>query len=208
MRLLSHSEHPSHYLLLQKLTGKDAALRTANHIRVANLPPLTTTKELRKILQQNGLKEIQDGVYWSPSRHPILNVMKLVALLYKRFRPTDEALIALHSPTHLESHLSELSKLDIYGAKLKAQAYIPREGWDLTSGRRSRGHKGRKEAAERGIWNGDGPNAGIRGLSVERVVTVWGFPGKATVDAVEKFLEGFKISRTKDGEAMIYKFPL
>ncbi|KAH6918947.1 hypothetical protein BKA70DRAFT_1214714 [Coprinopsis sp. MPI-PUGE-AT-0042] len=167
------------------------AFRAANHIRIANLPPLTTTKELKKILQQNGLKEVEN-----------------VALLYKRFKATDEALIALGCSSHLESNLSTLNKLDIYGAKLKAQPYTPQEGWDLTSGRRSRGHKGRKEAAERGVWNGDGPNAGIRGLNIERAVTIWGFPGKATVDAVEKFLEAFKISRTKDGEAMIYKFPL
>ena len=139
----------------------------------------------------------------------MLNVHRIpVALVYKRFRPTDEALIALESPDYLESHLAKITRLELYGAKLKAQAYIPQDGWDLTRGRRSRGHKGRKEAAERGVWNGDGPNAGIKGLSIDKVVTLWGFPGKATVEAVEKFLQEFKVSRTKEGEAMIYKFPL
>ena len=45
-------------------------------------------------------------------------------------------------------------------------------------------------------------------MSIDKVVTLWGFPGKATVEAVEKFLQEFKVSRTKEGEAMIYKFPL
>ncbi|EAU88207.2 hypothetical protein CC1G_03879 [Coprinopsis cinerea okayama7 len=135
----------------------------------------------------------------------------LFAILYKRFRPTNEALIAFKSPSSLQNYLDIINRLEFYGMKIKAQPEIPGSGSDLTRLSRSRGHRGRKEAAERGVWDGDGPNAGVRGLNIGRAVTIWGFPGKATVSAVEKFMENYAVSRAKVGdtdEAMIYKFPL
>ncbi|TFK27416.1 hypothetical protein FA15DRAFT_586478, partial [Coprinopsis marcescibilis] len=128
-----------------------------------------------------------------------------VALLYKRFRPTREAVIAFNSLDNMTKNLRILNQLDLSGIRVKAIPIVADEDWDLFLTKRSRGHKGRKEAAERGSWNGDGPNAGIRGLNPERTVTMWGFPGKATAEAVEKFLDGYDISRSGDGEAMIYK---
>lgn len=131
-----------------------------------------------------------------------------VATLYKRYQPTDRALVALASPNHLHEAMLLFRKgLEIAGIDVSVERVIPPEPWDLSQ-RRSRGHQGRKEAAARGALDGNGPWAGLGGwATAQKSVILAGFPGTSTIPLVETFLEGFAVAESKE-EKMIYKVPL
>lgn len=100
-----------------------------------------------------------------------------------------------------------LKQFDIAGMEVGVERVIPLHDWDL-SVRRSRGHQGRKEAASRGIMDGNGPWAGLGGwTTAQKAVVLMGFPGTTNVSYVEKFLEGYNVGQAKE-EKMIYKIPL
>lgn len=64
---------------------------------------------------------------------------------------------------------------------------------------RTRGVEGRREAAERGIIDGDGPGGGITGSG--RNVSIAGLPGKMTPEGVKAWLKSFKLAgSTTDGK--------
>ena len=71
---------------------------------------------------------------------------------------------------------------------------------------RSRGLRGKEQAALRGALNGNGPHAGMSNL--ERTVTIWGLAGKATPRALAEVLQGFDVSESAKGRMNIIKIPL
>lgn len=152
---------------------------------------------------------ILDPLVNTPNQTPV----NAVATLYKRFRPTDSAIVALASPNHLNEAMILLRKspLDITGIDVHPPfPIIPPPQFDLhlLAQKRSRGHQGRKEASLRGVMDGTGPWAGLGGgKTAEKAVVLAGFPGTTPVGAVEKFLEGYEVAQSKE-EKMVYKIAL
>lgn len=69
-----------------------------------------------------------------------------------------------------------------------------------------RGARGREEAAQRGLFTGNGPNAGIS--NGEKKVTLWGLPGKIEGEGVQNLAKGFKIVGAEAGKPEIVKIAL
>lgn len=97
--------------------------------------------------------------------------------------------------------MRKLDSVSIAGTPLKATPRLLDDA-DIQPPR-SRGAKGREEAATRGALKGDGPHAGIP--NGERTVTIWGFPGKTESAAVEFIVKDFDLARSSDGKANVYK---
>jgi len=159
-------------------------LKYGKHIELGNVPLTATADDVRRLVDRAGLKGVQD-----------------VALMFNHFRPTGTALISLTRPDYLKENLNLLDSASMARTPLKAK---PRLLDDVDAALpRTRGERGREEASERGAINGNGPHGGIS--NGEKTVTLWGFPGKTEVPAVETILRNFKISRTKDGKGGVYK---
>ena len=139
--------------------------------------------------------------------------MNPVATLYKRFRPTNSAIVALASPNHLNEAmvLFRKSPLDIIGIDVYPPFPVmppPEYDLHLLSQKRNRGHQGRKEASLRGAMDGTGPWAGLGGGKMaEKAVVLAGFPGTTPLSAVESFLRSYGVGESKE-EKMIYKVSL
>ena len=71
---------------------------------------------------------------------------------------------------------------------------------------RTRGVRGRADAAERGIITGDGPGGGITGG--KRTVVIAGLPGKMTAAAVKEWLKSFKLAEANTEEKEIAQVEL
>jgi hypothetical protein len=61
---------------------------------------------------------------------------------------------------------------------------------------RTRGFKGRAEAATRGVITGNGPYGGI--LNSAKNVVMWGFPGKMLPLGVKDFLKRFSLDNSRE----------
>ena len=71
---------------------------------------------------------------------------------------------------------------------------------------RTRGQKGRMEAAERGIVLGNGPSGGI--TSNGKAVTITGLPGKMDATAVKDWLRSFKLAGNEENAKEIVQIEL
>lgn len=71
---------------------------------------------------------------------------------------------------------------------------------------RTRGPKGRMEAAERGIIPGTGPDTGIPHQG--RCVVMYGLPGQLTVETLRAFLKSFKLAGMENGQKEVIKVEL
>ncbi|KIL68603.1 hypothetical protein M378DRAFT_158426 [Amanita muscaria Koide BX008] len=166
---------------------RKSALKYGKHIEISQIPPTATTADIRRTIDRTKLQGVKD-----------------VALVFNHFRPTGTALISLTRPEYLKNNLKMLGSASIASKLLK---FEPRLLDDAdTALPRSRGAKGREEAATRGAMKGNGAHAGI--TNGERTVTIWGFPGKTDVPAVEFILRSFDLARNKDGKASAYKVML
>lgn len=67
---------------------------------------------------------------------------------------------------------------------------------------RTRGVKGRLEAAERGLYTGNGPN-GMSGRG--KGVVLYGLPGKLTPGGLHTYLRNFKLASAEAGQHEIVK---
>ena len=74
--------------------------------------------------------------------------------------------------------------------------------WNITW-HRTRGVKGRLEAAERGLISGNGPDG--TSTSHGRGVVIYGLPGKLTPEALRPYLKDFKLVATEVGHKEIIK---
>jgi hypothetical protein len=84
---------------------------------------------------------------------------------------------------------------------IKAQSSSPPKFGGLPT--RTRGSKGRAEARERGLMNGDGPHAGIRGSG--RNVVVWGLPSKLSEETFRALLKNYKLAGSEGGKQEVFK---
>ncbi|KAF8061588.1 hypothetical protein FPV67DRAFT_286852 [Lyophyllum atratum] len=125
------------------------------HINLAGVPHLTTPGDIRRAIAGK-LQGVAD-----------------VEMHYFRFRPSGRALITLTRHEFLRDNLRALEKLTLCGIPIKAYPANSREGGSLP---RSRGSKGRAEAAGRGVINGTGPQGNFP--NVERNCSYLGFAWK------------------------------
>lgn len=68
---------------------------------------------------------------------------------------------------------------------------------------RTRGVKGRLEAAERGLFTGNGPNGMSTGQG--KGVVIYGLPGKLTPGGLRTYLRNFKLASAEAGQQEIVK---
>ncbi|GBE81919.1 hypothetical protein BKA93DRAFT_819367 [Sparassis latifolia] len=123
-----------------------------------------------------------------------------VSIDYFRLLPTQKAFIELHSPLYLQSSLKNLKNAVVGGSQIYS---YPSQ--DPTGGRpdRTRGIKGRAEAAERGIITGNGPAGGL--TSQGKNVVMSGLPGRMTAEALREFLKGYKLAGSEGGKKEVVK---
>ncbi|KAG5639524.1 hypothetical protein H0H81_000669 [Sphagnurus paluster] len=154
-------------------------------ITLTGVPTLTAPGDIRRAVGEK-LKGLED-----------------IQIDYNRFQPTGRAFITCTRPEFQRDNLRALEKLTLCGLPVRANPSL-----DLsTEGRpRTRGNKGRAEAAARGAIRGTGPKGNFP--NTERNVLLWGLPGKMEASEVEKlFLQDFKLARTK-GQPTIVKVPI
>ena len=68
---------------------------------------------------------------------------------------------------------------------------------------RSRGIKGRENAANRGAVTGSGPDAGVREHG--KNVVIWGLPGRLSPEGLKEYLKGFRLAGSTNDEPDIIK---
>lgn len=123
----------------------------------------------------------------------------LVAMDYKAFKPTGDAIITLRNPNSVEDALVALKHFSMCGIQIPSSRAIVED----TRPQRGRGIRGRIEAEDNGAMHGNGPHAGLLGSGTN--VYIAGFPGKTWRSVVEATLRDFDLVRTKTGEALIHR---
>ncbi|GJJ12141.1 hypothetical protein Clacol_006382 [Clathrus columnatus] len=142
-------------------------LKTTNSIIVLrDLPRTALVSDVRRLLVKQKVENVQN-----------------VHRGYYRFQRNGNAYITMSVPSQTDMVVKQLEKAQMSGYSVNVTSTSQLE--NVT--RRSRGNKGRQEAANRGIITGTGPDAGIteRGKGV----VIWGLPGSWSEDAVRGFLE-------------------
>jgi hypothetical protein len=115
---------------------------------------------------------------------------------YDRFRPNGTAYLSLSSPNSMLRNLRMLNKATLSSLPLRATA-VP----SPFSAGRTRGAVGRKEAADKGLVNGNGPNGGTSGNG--KNVVMWGLPGKLPPDGLRNYLRAFRLSDVSGQESIV-----
>ena len=119
-----------------------------------------------------------------------------VSMDYDRFRPTGTAYLSLSSPGSMARNLRLLNKATISSLSLHATA-TP----NPFSVGRTRGSLGRREAVDKGLIDGNGPNGGTSGNG--KNVIIWGLPGKLPPDGLRNYLRAFRLSDTSGQESIV-----
>ncbi|KAG5647204.1 hypothetical protein DXG03_001163 [Asterophora parasitica] len=153
------------------------------HITLTGVPNLTTPADIRRAVAKK------------------LQGVENVEIDYNRFRPSGRALITLTRPEYLRDNLRELQKFTLCGIPVRSNGVHISDG--VAERPRSRGNKGRAQAAERGAITGNGlhghfPNA-------HRNVVMWGLPGRLEPKDLENALHDFKLAKSQKGEMTIVK---
>lgn len=156
-----------------------------NHVLLVDLPRTALPADVRRLCAKQRFDHVSK-----------------VALDYYRFSPTGRAWVTISDANHTEAAVKVLKNCNIGGAMIKAHAAEP------VSERpsRTRGPKGRMEAAERGIIPGTGPDTGIPHQG--RCVVMYGLPGQLTVETLRAFLKSFKLAGMENGQKEVIKVEL
>lgn len=114
----------------------------------------------------------------------------LVDIDYRRFVPTGTAWVTLTGNEFVRRAAQNLDGAVLAGHTVSAAP--AEDGIDSEIRPRTRGARGREEAAERGLVMGDGPSGGITGSG--KNVVLYGLPGKMTAEAAGYYLKAFKLA--------------
>lgn len=131
------------------------------------------------------------------SLEPDASPFILVYMRYDRFRPTGTAYLVLSAPNSVTRNLRALNTATMTSLPLRATA-VPNPLPIV----RTRGFAGRREAADKGLVHGTGPNGGTSGNG--RNVIMWGLPGKLPPDGLKNYLRAFRLS-DESGQEIIVK---
>ena len=121
-----------------------------------------------------------------------------MAVNYSRFRPNGSATLSFTRPEFVPAAVKTLDKHIVGGKSIRAE---PSE--EIPQLPRTRGAKGVLEAAQRAVYNGDGPNAGIAGGG--RTVLVYGLPENLSPQNVTEQLRTFKLAGSEKGVPAVLK---
>lgn len=110
-----------------------------------------------------------------------------------------KAFVTFTQPAYVQPAVLRLRTAQLSGMLLDVVATGPLENRPG----RSRGVQGRAEAMNRGVLDGNGPDAGVteRGKNV----VVWGLPGKLTTDQLRQYLKSSRLGNTQGGKEEILK---
>ncbi|KZT67767.1 hypothetical protein DAEQUDRAFT_812632 [Daedalea quercina L-15889] len=167
-------------------TTTDRLLQNPNafstHILLGNVPRTAIPADIKRLCFKHKVDSVSH-----------------IALDYYRFTPTGRAWLTLNSSTHMRYTLKSLKGSVISGKLLDADAaHDPKNPVN-----RTRGVKGRLEAAERGLVTGSGPDGAS--TSHGRGVVIQGLPGKLTPEGLRSYLKDFKLAATEGGRKEIVK---
>ncbi|KAJ3478303.1 hypothetical protein NLI96_g9854 [Meripilus lineatus] len=157
----------------------------SRYVKVSGLSQTALPSDLRRLCVKNNVESIAS-----------------TAIIYKRFSTTGEGLITLSDPNTAERSLKALER-GMVGGLVVSSRCIPAPA-DATPAR-SRGQKGKLEAAKRGLIQGDGPNGGIADRG--NAVLISGLPGKMTGDALRTYFKTFRFE-SQEGVKAITKLEL
>lgn len=129
----------------------------------------------------------------------------LVAVDYEYFKPAERAILTLSSPDYMRDNLQALKDLTISAIPVRASPYHPQTQPRILL--RTRGQRGRSEAARRGVLVGCGPSAGV--TNDGRTVVFGGLSSRSSSESwLEDLLANFQIARSDKGDPQIVRLPL
>ncbi|KAH9951225.1 hypothetical protein B0H21DRAFT_269749 [Amylocystis lapponica] len=164
----------------------DLFIPQSHHIQLRSLPRSALPTDIRRLCAKQRIENVDS-----------------VALDYDRFLPTGKAYVTLTQPDFVPSALRSLKGTIVGGAMIEAGSVREDQVHRPT---RTRGARGRAQAAERGIMDGNGVGAGV--TSTGRSVVLSGLPGKLTPDALKEFLKSFKLAGHDNDKREIVKLEI
>lgn len=120
-----------------------------------------------------------------------------MAVNYNRFRPDGTATLSFTRPEFVPAAVKALDRSVVGGRSITAE---PTD--DIPVLPRTRGSKGILDAAQRGIYLGNGPSAGVPG---GKTVVLSGLPDRLTPVNVADNLRSFKLARSDMGSPAVVK---
>jgi hypothetical protein len=148
------------------------------HIQIRNIPRTAVPADIRRAVTRNKLTGVSD-----------------VHIDYTRFLSAGRAYLTLTQSEFIRDNLASLQKANIGG--LQVDAFPSPPPLDVIP-TRSRGARGRSDAAGRGAIVGNGPSAGLLNPNIH--VVIWGLPGKITPNRLKEYLSDFQLAGTNRGE--------
>ena len=121
-----------------------------------------------------------------------------MAVNYNRFRPDGTATLSFTRPEFVPAAVKALDRSVVGGRSITAE---PTD--DIPVLPRTRGSKGILDAAQRGIYLGNGPSAGVPGGG--KTVVLSGLPDRLTPVNVADNLRSFKLARSDMGSPAVVK---
>ena len=174
-----------------------ADIKNRKDIQLRNVPLSATPADIQRLVKKTRMEDVTAGENFHQrilERHLTWDAVQLD---YHRFLPTGRAYVSISHPNHLEQALRSLEKASLSAHPLFYSPAPPISHPVLV---RSRGADGRAKAAERGLFEGNGPSAGIKAKGVD--VVLYGLPGKLMASALKSYLLSVKlVELKKDGEA-------
>ncbi|TCD68885.1 hypothetical protein EIP91_009435 [Steccherinum ochraceum] len=144
------------------------------YVKVTGLPRTAVPRDLRRLCVKMGVENIAE-----------------VSVYYERFTPTREGYITFTHPSFVRDALRTLNNSVIGGQRVLLE---PASEPTAVLPARTRGAKGRAEAAERGVILGDGPAAGVSHPG--KTVLLTGLPYGTTVLGVRYLLQSYHLEDT------------
>ncbi|KAI8998580.1 hypothetical protein BD414DRAFT_512189 [Trametes punicea] len=151
------------------------------HVELSGLPRTALPHDLRRLCGKSKVENVGS-----------------VAIDYERFRPTGKGILTFSLPEYAAAAYKALNSTVVGGKRVQARpiSIVPEIP-------RSRGIKGRLEAAQRGIITGNGPSGGV--TSSGRNVVLYGLPAKVIPAVLVEALRSFKLAGTEFGKEVVVK---
>ncbi|CCM02401.1 uncharacterized protein FIBRA_04499 [Fibroporia radiculosa] len=154
------------------------------HVLLSNVPRTATPADIRRLC----------------AKHKAVHVSR-VAIDYHRFTPTGRAWLTITSPNFAQNTAKSLNRSMLGASTIASHPADPSA--KTRPPFRTRGTKGRLEAAERGLVMGMGPDGGVSNQG--RNVVIYGMPGKMTPESLREYLKSFKLAGSEGGQKEIIK---
>ena len=175
-------------------------------IAIHNVPKTALPADIRRLCLKAQVSEnISNGTFLCyVSNTGPLSSPNPVAIDYKRFIPTGTAIVTLTNSTFIRNAVSSLHGAIIAAHEVQATSIADEDSEEMLMPR-TRGVKGRAQAAERGATTGDGPAGGTKGSGSN--VVLYGLPGRMSSEAAWYYLSGFKLAGSSARDKDILKLP-